>query len=213
MLGLTGSLIVGVLELFASHGQNRFYRQLEDWLSSITRVSLATTENDGAGQSSSGILDEVLDQMTDQISVALTQVATALENLQSSLDRADENRAKTDEKMEKLLYTLQTLAEASQEDSNNEMIQSSQEYLALTELISGQEKLLERLLIEGDNSEIKINLKNIETYFSKALEEIPSNYKEATQVLREGINKIIETIEKSDKSSEQENSFDADGKN
>ena len=213
LLGLTGSLIVGVLELFASHGQNRFYRQLEDWLSSITRVSLANTENDVTGQSSGGVLDEVLDQMSDQISVSLTQVATALEKLQSSLERADENRAKTDEKMDKLLYTLQTLAEASQENSDTDVIQSSKEYLALTELISGQEKLLERLLIEGDNSEIKINLKNIDTYFSKALEEIPSNYRETTEVLREGLNKVIETIEKLDKSSEQENSFDANRKN
>ena len=57
-------------------------------------------------------------------------------------------------------------------------------------------------MIEGDNSEIKIIMKNIENYFSKALEEIPSNYRETTQVLREGINKLIETIEKPDKSSE-----------
>lgn len=46
LLGLAGSLVVGVLELFASHGQNRFYRQLEDWLSSITRVNLANIENE-----------------------------------------------------------------------------------------------------------------------------------------------------------------------
>jgi hypothetical protein len=29
LLGLAGSLIVGLLELFAGHGQNRFYRELE----------------------------------------------------------------------------------------------------------------------------------------------------------------------------------------
>ena len=38
LLGLAGSLVVGLLELFAGHGQNRFYQELEDWLSSITRV-------------------------------------------------------------------------------------------------------------------------------------------------------------------------------
>jgi hypothetical protein len=31
LLGLAGSLVVGLLELFASHGQNRFYRELEEW--------------------------------------------------------------------------------------------------------------------------------------------------------------------------------------
>src|SRR5690606_16198994 len=38
LLGLAGSLVVGLLELFAGHGQNRFYRELEEWLSSITRI-------------------------------------------------------------------------------------------------------------------------------------------------------------------------------
>ncbi|MGD9861775.1 MAG: biopolymer transporter ExbB, partial [Pseudodonghicola sp.] len=38
LLGLAGSLLVGLLELFAGHGQNRFYRELEEWLSSITRL-------------------------------------------------------------------------------------------------------------------------------------------------------------------------------
>lgn len=41
LLGLAGSLVVGLLELFAGHGQNRFYRELEEWLSSITRLGLA----------------------------------------------------------------------------------------------------------------------------------------------------------------------------
>jgi hypothetical protein len=42
LLGLAGSLVVGLLELFASHGQNRFYRELEEWLSSITRLGYAS---------------------------------------------------------------------------------------------------------------------------------------------------------------------------
>ena len=40
LLGLSGSLVVGLLELFASHAQNRFYRELEEWLSSITRIGI-----------------------------------------------------------------------------------------------------------------------------------------------------------------------------
>ncbi|MFH5776778.1 hypothetical protein ACHFJ0_21245 [Paracoccus sp. NGMCC 1.201697] len=44
LLGLAGSLVVGLLELFASHGQNRFYRELEEWLSSFTRIGMAGGE-------------------------------------------------------------------------------------------------------------------------------------------------------------------------
>lgn len=36
LLGLSGSLIVGFLELRASHAQNRFYNELEEWLSANT---------------------------------------------------------------------------------------------------------------------------------------------------------------------------------
>ena len=40
LLGLAGSLVVGLLELFANHGQNRFYMQLEEWLSSFTSIGV-----------------------------------------------------------------------------------------------------------------------------------------------------------------------------
>ncbi len=39
LLGLAGSLILGFLELQASHAHNRFYNELEEWLSGITDIS------------------------------------------------------------------------------------------------------------------------------------------------------------------------------
>ena len=39
LLGLSGSLIIGFLELQASHAQNRFYNELEEWLSGITELT------------------------------------------------------------------------------------------------------------------------------------------------------------------------------
>ena len=38
LFGLAGSLVLGFLELQASQAQNRFYNDLEDWLSSITDI-------------------------------------------------------------------------------------------------------------------------------------------------------------------------------
>ena len=64
LLGLAGSLVVGLLELFAGHGQNRFYRELEEWLSSITRLGFsrararaARTRGGGAGSRHHGRTD------------------------------------------------------------------------------------------------------------------------------------------------------------
>lgn len=39
LLGLAGSLIVGFLQLQAGHANNRFYNELEEWLSGITELT------------------------------------------------------------------------------------------------------------------------------------------------------------------------------
>jgi len=238
LLGLAGSLVVGVLELFASHGQNRFYRQLEDWLSSITRVNLASVDSDGGPQSSNGILDEVLDQMGDQISDALNKVASALQTLETSLSKADEARLNSDQKMDDLITTLRIIADNSDDSTgeqtslskvdearlnsdqkmddlittlriiadnsdDNDGEQTSQyakSLDALTTLVSGQEKLLERLLMESDNSEVRMNLRNIDANLLRALEELPLNYRETTGDLREDLGRILEAIKISDQS-------------
>ena len=238
LLGLAGSLVVGVLELFASHGQNRFYRQLEDWLSSITRVNLASVDSDGGPQSSNGILDEVLDQMGDQISDALNKVASALQTLETSLSKADEARLNSDQKMDDLITTLRIIADNSDDSSgeqtslskadearlnsdqkmddlittlriiadnsdDNDGEQTSQyakSLDALTTLVSGQEKVLERLLMESDNSEVRMNLRNIDANLLRALEELPLNYRETTGDLREDLGRILEAIKISDQS-------------
>ena len=46
LFGLAGSLILGFLDLKAAQAQNRFYTDLEDWLSSITDIAA------GEGQAS-----------------------------------------------------------------------------------------------------------------------------------------------------------------
>ncbi|MCH9806563.1 MAG: flagellar motor protein MotA [Alphaproteobacteria bacterium] len=48
LLGLAGSLILGFLELQASHAGNRFYNELEEWLSGITEISPNSDGSDAA---------------------------------------------------------------------------------------------------------------------------------------------------------------------
>ncbi|AZY95190.1 MAG: biopolymer transporter ExbB [Paracoccus sp. (in: a-proteobacteria)] len=64
LLGLAGSLVVGLLELFVTHGQNRFYRELEEWMSGFTRISIASGDGDGVDQAAlAGFLDQMAGQM------------------------------------------------------------------------------------------------------------------------------------------------------
>ena len=47
LFGLAGSLVLGFLDLQASQAQNRFYNDLEEWLSSLTRLSGGGPVGDG----------------------------------------------------------------------------------------------------------------------------------------------------------------------
>ncbi|MGP1357790.1 hypothetical protein, partial [Roseicyclus sp.] len=93
LLGLAGSLIVGLLELFAGHGQNRFYREMEEWLASITRVSLSSGEGEGGVDRSA--IGTVLDHMVDQI-----------ETLQSLYSQSEARRAETDARLQELVQAV-----------------------------------------------------------------------------------------------------------
>ncbi len=56
LLGLAGSLVVGLLDLFAGHGQNRFYRELEEWISTMTKLDM--TSSDGQTAAPLGVMPE-----------------------------------------------------------------------------------------------------------------------------------------------------------
>lgn len=103
LLGLAGSLIVGLLDLFAGHGQNRFYRELEEWLSTITRLGFAGGEAGGGdGGAVAGALDALLERIEanaardaaerDQLAGALAAMAAALDRLAVQAEAADRTR-------------------------------------------------------------------------------------------------------------------------
>lgn len=78
LLGLAGSLILGFLELQASHAHNRFYNELEEWLSGITELTPG-----GASVST--------DQVNRQLSSAILHMQRAVEDLSTRL--ADQSMA------------------------------------------------------------------------------------------------------------------------
>jgi len=85
LFGLAGSLILGFLDLQSSQAQNRFYTELEDWLS--------TTVHDQAGEPGAaavGVTGEVrsaLDRLRDAVSEAggSKAASTAMSNLAEAI--------------------------------------------------------------------------------------------------------------------------------
>ncbi|MGY8961601.1 MAG: flagellar motor protein MotA, partial [Alphaproteobacteria bacterium] len=80
LFGLAGSLVLGFLELQAGQAQNRFYNDLEEWLSSLTRLGTGAIGAEG-DQSVPAYIQALLEQTAD-----------GLEGLQRTLARGEENR-------------------------------------------------------------------------------------------------------------------------
>jgi methyl-accepting chemotaxis protein len=71
LLGLSGSLIIGFLELQASHAHNRFYNELEEWLSGITELTPGATA--------------ATDQASRHFTTAVYEMQRAVEELSSRM--------------------------------------------------------------------------------------------------------------------------------
>ncbi|MEM9228697.1 MAG: biopolymer transporter ExbB [Pseudomonadota bacterium] len=184
LLGLAGSLIVGLLELFAGHGQNRFYSELEEWLSSITKLSLFTGE-DGSGMASS-----------TGGGIAASQVA----QLNELAVRGESSRIETDAKITRLTDAVTALAQQL-----NERPQSSGGFggdaAVFERIAAGQERiatLLENQEEEGGalDADSRMRLRNIDTQMLRILEEMAAGRQDSVAELRHEISALTETIRK-----------------
>ena len=176
LLGLAGSLIVGLLELFASHGQNRFYRELEEWLSSITRVGFAP---EGEGNTEQNAIAGVIDHLEDQ-----------MESLQAILTKSDVSRSIVDEKLGRLVDAVEHMTTQLQGQGANGT--------ALERMVDGQERLI--ALIEaqgvgdGMDAESRMRLRSIDVQMLRILEEISAGRQETMAELRTDISALAKAF-------------------
>ena len=176
LLGLAGSLVVGLLELFAGHGQNRFYRELEEWLSSITRVGFSSGDGDGGDM---GPVSAVLDHLTGQIEV-----------LQTLFAQAEANKAGLEQGLGQLSAAVAQLAQRPATDS----LQAE----ALTRIAEGQDRLIEALTgAEGgaySDAESRMRLRSIDVQLLRILEEISAGRQESLADLRGDISALTASV-------------------
>lgn len=167
LLGLSGSMVIGLLELFAGHGQNRFYNELEDWLSTMTRVSLSSEDSSGTGDS--GVMAQVVDHLGEQ-----------MEALQMMFTQSDIARSQVDAKLDRLTEAIVTLAQR---------IDTGDTTRALQEVAEGQERLIALLGRQdrggdGIDAESRMRLRSIDVQLLRILEEISAGRQETVADLR-----------------------------
>ena len=178
LFGLAGSLALGFLELQAGQAQNRFYNDLEEWLSSLTRLGTGAIGAEG-DQSVPAYIQALLEQTAD-----------GLEGLQRTLARGEENRIDFNRKIFELTDRIGTLTE-----------QMSTEQRLLLKLAESQSELRPALAklseiatnSEGDR-ESRAHLRNIESYLARIHDESSVGRAESVQEIRTEIRLLARTI-------------------
>ncbi|MEM1372710.1 MAG: biopolymer transporter ExbB, partial [Pseudomonadota bacterium] len=175
LLGLAGSLVVGLLELFASHGQNRFFRELEEWLSSFTRVGIATDGEPGSEQTvMAGVVDHLAEQM---------------ESLQQMFTQSDVSRALVDEKLGRLADAIDRMSQSGTEAGAT---------AAMERVAAGQERLIALIEAQGSgdgiDAESRMRLRSIDVQMLRILEEISAGRQETMAELRTDITALAQAL-------------------
>jgi hypothetical protein len=177
LLGLAGSLVVGILELFAGHGQNRFYRELEEWLSSITRVGFSSGEDASSEQAA---MTRVLDHMAEQ-----------MEAMQQMFVQSDVSRSMVDERLGQLSDSIERMT--------YQMQHGDAENSALERVAAGQERLIAYLESQGGgeggmDAESRMRLRSIDVQMLHILEEISAGRQESMTELRTDISALAQAL-------------------
>jgi hypothetical protein len=216
LLGLAGSLIVGLLELFAGHGQNRFYRELEEWLSSITRVGFSS---EGEGGAEPNGMAGVIDQMAEQ-----------MESLQTMFTQSDISRSMVDEKLGSLVDSVDRMTTLMHDQMQEQLRDKAQGQTAnaeaLDRMVEGQGRMVEaqgrmaegqaqmaegqdriaegqdRLIAliqaqgmgDGIDAESRMRLRSIDVQMLRILEEISAGRQETMAELRTDISALAAAL-------------------
>jgi len=178
LLGLAGSLLVGLLELFAGHGQNRFYRDLEEWLSSITRLGFSSGDSDGGDQ---GMVAGVLQHMSEQMD-ALREIYV----------QSDISRAMVDEQLGTLAMSVERLTDRMARDNGTAD--------ALERVADGQTALVHVMTEQAKDgggqmdAESRMRLRSIDVQLLRMLEEMSAGRQEITAELRGDLKALTKAI-------------------
>ena len=180
LFGLAGSLVLGFLDLQAGQALNRFYNDLEEWLSSLTRLS--------AG----GLTAEGDQSVPAYVQALLEQTAENLENLQRTLARGEESNIQSNASLMKLTEQLGTLGD-----------QMRLEQTLLTGFAENQAQLratLEKLAdvdrhrAGGIDEATQAHIRNLDVYVARLLEEIGAGRDDLIQQVRSEIKLLARTI-------------------
>ena len=180
LFGLSGSLVLGFLELQASQAQNRFYNDLEEWLSSYTRLSSGS----GIGEGDQSV--------PAYVQALLEQTADSLENLQRTISRSEESRGSAQNTLMALVDKLSILTDQMKAEQGL-MVKLAENQMEIRPALQNLNNHLESLE-SGLDEASRGHLRNLDNYVVRLLAELSEGRNQTVAELRSEIKLLARTI-------------------
>ncbi len=177
MYGLAGSLILGFLDLQVTKAAGSFYHNLEDYLTSLSKPDIA-----GAGYSGPAYLHGLLEQ-----------TAECMSQLQSVMNRNEDNRTNVVQSLSIVSEKMATLTEqmVSQQALLKKMAQG---HVDLQKQLEHFAAIAETPAFQGADEGIKQYLRNLDATTLRLLEELIEGRSRGIQELKGEIRLVARTI-------------------
>jgi hypothetical protein len=180
LFGLASSLVLGFLDLQAGLAQNRFYNELEEWLTAQTRLDVAPAAFAASEASAPAYIQALLEQTAD-----------TLDSLQRILSRGEESRISANANIISLTERLAALTDQMRAEQNL-MLKLAEQQLEM-------KPVLQRLIESGAptsalSDETRGHLRAIEVHLARLAEDVSHGRTETVQELRSEIRLVARTI-------------------
>jgi len=180
LFGLAGSLALGLLDMQAGQAQNRFFNDLEEWLSSFTRLGSGSAVGDGE-QSVPAYLSALIEQMADN-----------MEGLQNSIQRSESSQIKSHNTLIDLADKLSTLTDQMKAEQQL-MVKLAENQMHLKPVL---DQLADSMKMGGfgidDNT--RAHIRSLDNQLSRVAEELTTGRQQSTQEIRSEIKLLARTI-------------------
>jgi len=182
LLGLSGSLILGFLDLQAGQAQNRFFNNLEEWLSSITRLS-------------SGALSGESDHSVPAyVQALLEQTADSLEHLQRTLIRSEESRIAVNTSLNQMSEQMATLTDHMRTE-HLLMKTMAESQVGLNDALKRMTENVGKAPVEASLDEAtRTHIRNLDLQMGRLVEELGVGRTDILQQVRSEIKLLARTI-------------------
>lgn len=180
LFGLSGSLLLGYLDLQAGQAHNRFFGEVEDWLSGQTRLT------------SGGAMIEGDQPVPAYIQALLEQTAESLDNLQRTISRTESDRLAASNNFKVLADHM--IALTDQLRAQQQVVQRLMETQTDMRSVIGKLADVAQHGGFGIDPNSRTHLRNIDALLARMADDISAGRHNAVQELRSEIKLLTRTI-------------------